>query len=74
MIPGMNKSFETAISTEIYGAFLSRSGLTIAAFCNGENALNVQKAMVKRCEEESISVKLHILDFDTKKEVGGVGI
>ncbi|OEG71833.1 hypothetical protein ATZ36_12440 [Candidatus Endomicrobiellum trichonymphae] len=66
MIPAMNEVFETAISAGAYGAFLSGSGPAIAAFCNEKEALNVQKAMVKRWKKESISVKSHILDFDTK--------
>jgi homoserine kinase len=42
------------------------AGPELAAFCNGKDVLNVQKAMMKRWKEESISVKSHIKDFDTK--------
>ncbi|OEG71440.1 hypothetical protein ATZ36_15085 [Candidatus Endomicrobiellum trichonymphae] len=66
VIPAMNEVFETAISAGAYGAFLSGSGPALAAFCNGKDALNVQKAMVKRWKKESILVKSHVLDFDTK--------
>jgi homoserine kinase len=66
VIPAMNEVFETAISAGAYGAFLSGSGPALAAFCNGKDALNVQKAMVERWKKESILVKSHVLDFDTK--------
>ncbi|GHT07734.1 homoserine kinase [Endomicrobiia bacterium] len=66
MIPAMDEVFEAAISAGAYGAFLSGSGPALAAFCKEEDGLNVQKAMVKRWEKENISIKSHILDFDTK--------
>jgi hypothetical protein len=35
----------------------------LAAFCNGKDALNVQKAMMKRWKKESISVKIAYKKF-----------
>ncbi|MDR3092320.1 MAG: hypothetical protein LBU33_00210, partial [Endomicrobium sp.] len=66
MIPAMNEVFKAAISAGAYGAFLSGSGPTLAAFCAEKVAIDVQKAMVERWEKENISAKSHILDFDTK--------
>ncbi|MCA6085066.1 homoserine kinase [Candidatus Endomicrobiellum agilis] len=66
MIPAMNEVFEAAVSAGAYGAFLSGSGPTLAAFCAEKVAIDVQKAMVERWEKENISAKAHILDFDTK--------
>ena len=66
MIPAMNDVFEAAITAGAYGAFLSGSGPTLAAFCDKKVAADVQKAMVERWEEENISAKSYILNFDTK--------
>jgi homoserine kinase len=69
MIPAMREVIDTAAENGAYGAFLSGSGPSIAAFCSGKTCEKVQKAMVKVWKRESVSVKSYILDFDTKGAV-----
>lgn len=66
MIPAMNEVIKTAIDNGAYGAFLSGSGPSIAAFCDGKSCEKIQKAMVKVWKKESVAVKAYILDFDLK--------
>ncbi len=64
MIPIMDEVLSVALKAGAYGAFLSGSGPTLAAFCEKKVAGAVQKAMVKAWKKESVSVKSYILDFD----------
>ncbi|MDR3256581.1 MAG: homoserine kinase [Endomicrobium sp.] len=66
MVPAMNEVLETAVSAGAYGAFLSGSGPAIASFCAKKDAVNIQKAMIKKWKKESVSVKSYILNFDAK--------
>lgn len=64
MIPAMNEVLSAATQAGAYGAFLSGSGPTIAAFASSKKAENVRKAMIKAWKKDSVSVKSYILDFD----------
>jgi homoserine kinase len=66
VIPAMNKVLEEAISEGAYGAFLSGSGPALAALCDVKDAIVIQKAMIRKWENENVSVKSYILDFDDK--------
>jgi homoserine kinase len=66
MIPAMDAVIKAAADNGAYGAFLSGSGPSIAAFCNGKDCEKIQKAMIKVWKKESVAVKAYILDFDTK--------
>jgi homoserine kinase len=66
MIPAMNAVIKTAVENGAYGAFLSGSGPSIAAFCSGKECEKIEKAMVKIWRKESVAVKSYILDFDAK--------
>jgi homoserine kinase len=66
MIPAMDEVFEAALSAGAYGACLSGSGPTLAAFCSAKDAITVQKSMIKRWKKDSIRAKTYILDFDAK--------
>jgi homoserine kinase len=65
MIPAMNEVLNIALSCGAYGACLSGSGPTLAAFCNAKSALNVQKSMVKRWKKDGVRAKAYILNIDT---------
>ena len=69
MIPAMDNVIKAAVDNGAYGAFLSGSGPSIAAFCSGKDCEKAEKAMVKVWKKESVSVKSYILDFDTKGAV-----
>jgi len=64
MIPAMDEVFKAALDAGACGAYLSGSGPTLAAFCDGKKCEDVKKAMVKTWKKESVSVKTFILDFD----------
>ncbi|MDR2395238.1 MAG: homoserine kinase [Endomicrobium sp.] len=66
MIPTMNKVLQAALGAKSFGAFLSGSGPTLAAFCSKKDAVNVQNTMGNAWKKESVSVKSYILDFDVK--------
>jgi homoserine kinase len=66
MIPAMDEVFEAALSAGAYGACLSGSGPTLAAFCSAKDAITVQKSMIKRWKKDSVRAKTYILDFDAK--------
>jgi homoserine kinase len=66
MIPAMAEVFEAALSAGAYGACLSGSGPTLAAFCSTKDAINVQKGMIKRWKKDGVCAKAYILDFDAK--------
>ncbi|MDR2437173.1 MAG: homoserine kinase [Endomicrobium sp.] len=66
MVPAMNEVLDAALSCGAYGACLSGSGPTLAAFCNAKSALNVQKSMLKRWKKDSVHAKAYILDIDAK--------
>jgi homoserine kinase len=66
MIPAMNEVLYAALSCGAYGACLSGSGPTLAAFCSAEDALNVQKGMLKRWKKDSVRAKAYVLDIDAK--------
>ena len=69
MIPVMDGVIKAALDNGAYGAFLSGSGPSIAAFCNIKDCEKAEKAMVKVWKKESVAVKSYILDFDTKGAV-----
>jgi homoserine kinase len=66
MIPAMNEVLDAALSCGAYGACLSGSGPTLAAFCNAKYALNIQKSMLKRWKKDSVRAKAYVLDIDAK--------
>ncbi|AKL98544.1 homoserine kinase [Endomicrobium proavitum] len=66
MIPAMNEVLRAAIDAGAYGAYLSGSGPTLAAFCDAKKAETVKKEMTKIWKKESVAVKSYILDFDKK--------
>ncbi|MCL2144496.1 MAG: homoserine kinase [Endomicrobia bacterium] len=66
MIPAMDNIIKAAVDNGAYGAFLSGSGPSIAAFCDRRVCEKVEKAMVKVWKKESVAVKSYILDFDNK--------
>jgi homoserine kinase len=66
MIPAMDEVLEVALSAGAYGACLSGSGPTLAAFCNSKDAIDVQKSMIKRWKKDSVRAKAYVLDFDLK--------
>ncbi|MDR3195204.1 MAG: homoserine kinase [Endomicrobium sp.] len=69
MIPDMNEVLDAALSSGAYGACLSGSGPTLAAFCNAKDAVNVRKSMIKRWKKDSVRAKAYVLDFDAKGAV-----
>jgi homoserine kinase len=66
MIPSMNEVIEAALEAGAYGACLSGSGPTLAAFCDKKDMLDVQKAMIKRWKKEGVTTESYILDFDVQ--------
>jgi homoserine kinase len=66
MIPAMNEVLDTALSCGAYGACLSGSGPTLAAFCNAKHALNIQKSMLQRWKKDNVRAKAYVLDIDAK--------
>ncbi|MDR2425744.1 MAG: homoserine kinase [Endomicrobium sp.] len=66
MIPAMNAVIKSAMDSGAYGAFLSGSGPSIAAFCGGKDCGKIEKTMIKVWKKESVAVKSYILDFDIK--------
>ncbi|MDR1942358.1 MAG: homoserine kinase [Endomicrobium sp.] len=66
MIPAMDAVLQAALDAGAYGAYLSGSGPTLAAFCDGKKCVEIQKAMTKVWKKESVSVKTFILDFDKR--------
>jgi homoserine kinase len=69
MIPAMDEVLEVALSAGAYGACLSGSGPTLAAFCSAKDAVNVQKSMIKKWKRNSIRANAYLLDFDAKGAV-----
>jgi homoserine kinase len=70
MIPSMDKVLEAALSAGAYGAYLSGSGPTLAAFCKAKYALDIQKNMVKIWKKDGVCAKTYELDFD----INGIAI
>ncbi|MDR1122876.1 MAG: homoserine kinase [Endomicrobium sp.] len=69
MIPAMDEVLEAALYAGAYGACLSGSGPTLAAFCNAKDAVNVQKSMIKRWKKDNIYADAYVLNFDAKGTV-----
>jgi homoserine kinase len=66
MIPAMDEVLESALYAGAYGACLSGSGPTLAAFCNAKDVVNVQKSMIKKWKKNNIHADAYVLNFDVK--------
>ncbi|MDR2772707.1 MAG: homoserine kinase [Elusimicrobiota bacterium] len=63
-IPYIDEMFAAAEKSGAYGAFISGSGPSIAAFVDPKKAKSVSKAMEKVWEGKNIKAKSFVLDFD----------